>query len=1132
MTPGRYFMITSSIFNILEIEETRDENLIKNAYRKKLITVNPEDNPEGFVQLREAYEEALRLSKEAESPEWATDTPVGQWTQQIDDIYTRLDKRIDATCWETLFESSFFRDLDTGEEAKKAVISYLTRHYFLPKSVWKVIDDACEVELRIDEYTESFPRDFLKFFISGKNGGVAIPLELFVGSQEAEYDNFIRTYFELRNLLNTEDVSGAIKLFGELENADISHPYIPGERIRYAVKVSDSTSIRKWIEVVIQNPVSCRDVYLLFLVALGYWALGDYDAAKDYAEKVLEESPEHIGAKKLLCDYDSQKGFFEKAHETYIQILETSPFDAELSESFQKNVKLLIEKREQTISESTPAGDRIELCWNYYQTTEFQKALDTLLTVTPETEDDAYSYTNLIGRLYLNLDQHEAAVPYLLKWKEYIYATIDDKTEKSRKRLTRKGTVDYFLAEVSLKNAEISKSEKDYTTALSFLDKAIENEAVPRKLEFINRKAAVLIAAGRNEECIDYCTVQLEENESWLPFYLYRQQAAYNLKLGQDVINDFYSINRVAPQIIKPYTLAAEVFMNSGQYGEAHKIIELAGEAGIESPKLQLIEITVRRFEATNPETTKHCLNDLFALDEKCSQMDPQECDIEDRSDIRLQICYAQMDLTNFNSAQHEIECLRVTAPDNATFVRVLSDIYRQSNRLFESEVTLTTYLKKHPEDLSILFALADIHTQADKHDLALAIYEKILAISPTHKIPYIKMNRIYLKRNMEKPKAEYLTKALETINKQIAISDDPESLFQRGLTNLDIGDLNCAIEDFKSVIEVDSGRTGLCYGYIGDAYKFQRDFEKALEFYQTAFEAYKGEYNFYAFRDLAVCFEALHRYDEALEVIEKIIQHQPANIEAYLIRGRVYLKQQNYTKANVAYMIAVQKAEPHYLRNEAERNLLACSLLMNDMAAAWATIKTSIFFSQPNTLHCRNAGDYFWLAKRNAGKALQRYISGYNLCKSSNDTWEAENIFAIRFLEIYHEQKNISKIKKHSMQFFSALNAKFGNIETYVNHPHERKQRCFLVGRIFYYNGEIQEARKYFDQMDDGKNCILCSYSKCVRSIAGHAMILEAEGRYEEAIAGYEEVIAAGYAGDKYIPHVRMLKKKAKIKS
>lgn len=53
----------SSCWQILEIEATQDEQVIRKAYRKLLPNYHPETDPEGFAKLREAYENALKLAK-------------------------------------------------------------------------------------------------------------------------------------------------------------------------------------------------------------------------------------------------------------------------------------------------------------------------------------------------------------------------------------------------------------------------------------------------------------------------------------------------------------------------------------------------------------------------------------------------------------------------------------------------------------------------------------------------------------------------------------------------------------------------------------------------------------------------------------------------------------------------------------------------------------------------------------------------------------------------------------------------------------------------------------------------------------------------------------------------------------
>ena len=52
-------MSISDIWAILGIEPTKDQGLIREAYLAALPKHNPEDDPEGFMKLRAAYESAI-----------------------------------------------------------------------------------------------------------------------------------------------------------------------------------------------------------------------------------------------------------------------------------------------------------------------------------------------------------------------------------------------------------------------------------------------------------------------------------------------------------------------------------------------------------------------------------------------------------------------------------------------------------------------------------------------------------------------------------------------------------------------------------------------------------------------------------------------------------------------------------------------------------------------------------------------------------------------------------------------------------------------------------------------------------------------------------------------------------------
>ena len=82
-------MDTSLAFQILECEQTKDKSVITNAYRKKLVSVNPEEDPKGFMELRTAFEVAVKYSEEVEVEKGIKipETPMELFMQKVQNLY-------------------------------------------------------------------------------------------------------------------------------------------------------------------------------------------------------------------------------------------------------------------------------------------------------------------------------------------------------------------------------------------------------------------------------------------------------------------------------------------------------------------------------------------------------------------------------------------------------------------------------------------------------------------------------------------------------------------------------------------------------------------------------------------------------------------------------------------------------------------------------------------------------------------------------------------------------------------------------------------------------------------------------------------------------------------------------------
>ena len=124
-------MNTSDIWKILGIESTTDIEQIREAYLTALPGRNPEDDPAGFMELRAAYDAALREAAEGPSGGAGAETggtgagaggegSAGAGAPETDDedllairgILADFPKRMDEREWERLFEKAEVYGID------------------------------------------------------------------------------------------------------------------------------------------------------------------------------------------------------------------------------------------------------------------------------------------------------------------------------------------------------------------------------------------------------------------------------------------------------------------------------------------------------------------------------------------------------------------------------------------------------------------------------------------------------------------------------------------------------------------------------------------------------------------------------------------------------------------------------------------------------------------------------------------------------------------------------------------------------------------------------------------------------------------------------------------------------------
>ena len=136
------------IWRILGLDgKTEDKDVIQEAYMERLMHVNPEDDPEGFQQLRSAFEEAMKIAdgRGGDEEEKFDDSEEGRFMQEVDATYKDFQKRIDPEIWRELMGRDVVVRLDMKDTICEKVLSYLMRHYLLPHDVWGVIVETFSI---------------------------------------------------------------------------------------------------------------------------------------------------------------------------------------------------------------------------------------------------------------------------------------------------------------------------------------------------------------------------------------------------------------------------------------------------------------------------------------------------------------------------------------------------------------------------------------------------------------------------------------------------------------------------------------------------------------------------------------------------------------------------------------------------------------------------------------------------------------------------------------------------------------------------------------------------------------------------------------------------------------------------
>lgn len=738
-------MDKTEIFQVLGIEETKDENLIKRAYREKLAVTNPEDNPEGFKRLRNAYEEACKLAKqpEEETQEQERDeTPSGLWVEKVAEVYANMEKRRDITCWETLFEEDILLDLAEEENCTYKLLAFLMTHFKLPTAVWKLIQEKLHIIECSDGFREHFPADFMNYVINRCRHGEDLEFDQFKGDPDADYDLFIRYSDNCWEALNNNQIEQAAEFVKNADDLEITHPIMEINRARVWELQGKKEEAVEWVKNLYKEwPM---DLMVRFHAAELLWRSEHQEEAVLIYEAIKGDNERHYMANRRLMEWYYEQKRFKDAKKCAEEVLSLGGED-ELRELLTLINAELEKELEKKYKETPDITTGLELGWCYLQDSRFCEGLQHALELEPlVTEEKDAEYKGLMTKLYVEGAEYEKALEMAAVWEEALKVKIasykDEETDKERKkdqdRVRQSISIRaYCYGKLGYRNAEYFKKAIEYI-------EIVEDMAEPDKPDYniMLEKAQVYLDMEEYEKSLK---VSMELIEKYQVFAAYASaQKAYNhMWDAQGVLEAGYQCIRQFPEYPKAYERIAKVYLDFEQKEDLQNLLEQAKQAKIESPYLEAYEYLLSH-EKLDSDTVDKMLEDY--KENYLAKVGEGELSLYEKGlEIINQCLYSypgpymfieramlHRDACMYDKAIEDYENVLTEEPDNPFAYNGLSFIYKMQMEYEKALVCVKKALLYYDKPYARIYCdMADLYTLLGLNKMAVEAYEKALEV-------------------------------------------------------------------------------------------------------------------------------------------------------------------------------------------------------------------------------------------------------------------------------------------------------------------------------------------------------------------------------------------------------------------
>lgn len=597
------------IFQILGIEQTKDERTLKNAYREKLAVTNPEDDPEGFKRLRTAYEEACRYAKtpeegtgEQESPNLEDDTPADRWIRGVREIYENITDRCDVSKWKSLFDADAFLSLEEEENCTTYLLRFLMEHFKLPTDVWKLLNEKIHIVQNAGAFRERFPAQFVNYMVHKCESGEEVDFTRFTGAEDADYDQFLQYYdraFQALQEGNTEEAERMIECGDALE---ITHPVMEVCRASlYEKKGRTGEAVTHLKELADRYP---EDDLIAYNTAEMLWRNDRHPDAAVIYEKLRKKLPKHYMANLRLTDWYYEQENYKEAKKCAEEVLSVGGDDSFL-ETLQKINARLEQDMQREYADTEDAGTGLDLCWCYLQDGKTDLGIRTAEALESRVPvDRKEEYLGLMTKLHAEAAAYEDTIMLAAKWEESLEKKLLRDTDPTEEEKDKDRIRQSHLIRMQCYRAYGYVQPDKFAEAIAEAEKA--QTGTPKDIGMLIEKAQIYVEMGEYEHCAEITGRLIDEYQVYAA-YANELEAAKRQWNAAGVIQNGRACLSYFPEYVKAYEMMAKVYLDLEHTEELKALLQEAKEHNIKSVILEAYE-----WQMTNTGLPQEQMNDAI----------------------------------------------------------------------------------------------------------------------------------------------------------------------------------------------------------------------------------------------------------------------------------------------------------------------------------------------------------------------------------------------------------------------------------------------------------------------------------------------------------------------------------------